>query len=125
MAYPNLQNEDQELIKIKTKDDEIKDLKNKKEKHDHENILKSLKIDNDHYRKKCNPLNKKKKLLIITEILIGSASKVTSSTLSILNPSADFNISSSAALLTSIAILITNEYISNLKKMVFIITRLD
>ena len=44
MAYPNL-NGDPELLKIK-RDDEIKNLKYQKEKHDHENILKSLKIDN-------------------------------------------------------------------------------
>ena len=37
---------DPELLKIKTRDDEIKNLKYQKEKHDHENILQSLKIDN-------------------------------------------------------------------------------
>ena len=35
------------MLKSKTKDDEIKNLKNKTEKHDHENILKSLKIDDE------------------------------------------------------------------------------
>ena len=35
-----------------------RNLKNQTEKHDHENILKSLKIDNEYYRKKS--LNKKK-----------------------------------------------------------------
>ena len=44
--YPNLNNEP-ELLKIKTRDDEIKNLKYQTEKHDHENILKSLKIDNE------------------------------------------------------------------------------
>ena len=39
------------LLKVKTKDDEIKDLKYKAEKHDYENILKSLEIDNDYYKK--------------------------------------------------------------------------
>ena len=47
--------------------------------------------------------------------MIGSASTVNSSSLKILNPSADIVISSSTALLTSIAILITNENISKLK----------
>ena len=51
-----------ELLKIKTKDDEIKDLKNGTEKHDYENLLKSLKIDNEYYRKKYKSLNKKKHL---------------------------------------------------------------
>ena len=40
-TYPNLNNEP-ELLKIKTRDDEIKNLKYQTEKHDHENILKSL-----------------------------------------------------------------------------------
>ena len=45
-AYPKL-NKDPELLKMKTKDDESKDLKYRAEKHDHDNILKSFKIDND------------------------------------------------------------------------------
>ena len=60
-------------------------------------------------------MNKKKILLIITEILVGSASTVSSSTMGLNNPGAGVIISSSTALLTSIAILITNEYISKLK----------
>ena len=103
------------MLKIKTKDDEIKDLKYKTEKHDHENILKSLKIDNEYCKKKYKSLNKKKILLIITEILVGSASAVGSSTMGLINPSAGIIISSSTALLTSNAILITNEHIIKLK----------
>ena len=49
-TYPNLNN-DPELLKIKTKDDEIEDLKERTEKHDHENSLKSLNIDNESYKK--------------------------------------------------------------------------
>ena len=90
-------------------------MKYTQEKHDHENILKSLKVDNEYYKNKYKNLNKKKVLLIITEILIGSASTVGSSSMAIINPAAGINISSSTALLTSIAILITNEYISKLK----------
>ena len=112
--YPDLKNEP-ELLKIKTRDDEIKNLKYQTEKHDHENILKSLKVDNEYYKKKYKNLNKKKVLLIITEILVGSASTVGSSTMGLINPGAGIIISSSTALLTSIAILITNEYISKLK----------
>ena len=47
--------------------------------------------------------------------MIGSASTISSSTLAISNPSDSFFIPSSTALLTSIAILITSEYISKLK----------
>ena len=46
---------------------------------------------------------------------MGSASTVNSNTLASLNPSVGNNFSSGTALLTSIAILITNEYISKLK----------
>ena len=49
-TYPNINNEP-ELLKIKTRDDEIKKLKFQTERHDHGNILKSLKIDKDSYRK--------------------------------------------------------------------------
>ena len=50
-SYPGLKNEP-ELLKIKTRDDEIKILKYQNEKHNLEKILKSLKIDNEYYRKK-------------------------------------------------------------------------
>ena len=53
-TYPNLNN-DPELLKRKTKDDEIKNLKYETEKHDHEKFLKSAKIDNECYRRKINP----------------------------------------------------------------------
>ena len=112
--YPDLKNEP-ELLKIRTRDDEIKHLKYQTEKHDFDNILKSLKNDNEYYKKKYKNLNKKKVFLIITEILVGAGSAVGSSTMGLINPGAGIIISSSTALLTSIAILITNEYISKLK----------
>ena len=65
-------------------------------------------------KKKYKSLNKKI-LLIITEILFRSGSAIGSSTLGLINPSVGIVISSSTALLTSIAILITIEYISKLK----------
>ena len=114
-GYPNLKTDDVDLMKIKTKDDQLKELQYKTEKHDHENILKSLKNDNESIKKKYKSLNKKKILLIITEILIGSGSAIGTSTMGLINPSVGIVISSSTALLTSIAILITNEYISKLK----------
>ena len=56
-GYPNLKTDDVELLKIKTKDDQLKELPYKTEKHDHENILKSLKINNDYYKKEYKSLN--------------------------------------------------------------------
>ena len=74
MAYPNLNiYEEPKLLKFETKDDELKELQYKSEKHDHENLLKSLKIDNEYYKEKNKNLNKKEVLLITTEILTGSA----------------------------------------------------
>ena len=113
-TYPDLQNEP-ELLKIKTRDDEINNLKYTQEKHDYENILKSLKADNESIKKKYKSLNKKKILLIITEILVGGGSAIGTSTMGLINPSVGIVILSSTSLLTSIAILMTNEYISKLK----------
>ena len=113
-TYPDLKNEP-ETLKIKTKDDQFKEVQYRQEKYHHENILKSLKVDNEYYRKKYKNLNKKKILLIITELLVGAGSAVGSSSMALINPGAGIVISSSTALLTSIAILITNEYISKLK----------
>ena len=113
-TYPDLKNEP-ELLKIKTQSDEIKNLKYQTENHDFENMLKSLKSDNEYYKKKYKSLNKKKILLFITEILVGSGSAIGTSTTSLINPSIGVVLTSNSALLTSIAILITNEYISKLK----------
>ena len=110
-TYPDLKS-GPELLKIKTKDDQLKELQYKTEKHDFENILKSLKKDNESYKRKYISLNKKKILLIITEILVGSGSAICTSTMSIKNPGIGIVLTSSTALLTSLAILITNEYIS-------------
>ena len=51
-------NKKPELMKIKTRDDGTKNLKYQTEKHDHENILESLKIDNEYYKNKYKGLNK-------------------------------------------------------------------
>ena len=54
-------------------------------------------------------------MLIIHKFFVGSASTVGSSTMGLINPGAGTIISSRTALLTSIAILITNEHFSKLK----------
>ena len=114
ITYPTLKKEP-DLLKTKTRDDEIKKFKYQTEKHVHENILKSLKIDKEYYKQRHRIFSKKKVLLIIPGILFGSASTISSSTMGLINPGAGIIVSSSTALLTSIAILITNEHISNLK----------
>ena len=65
--------------------------------------------------KKYRSSNRKRIHLIITEFLIGFASTIGSGFLAVLNPSAGNVISGSTALSTSIAILITNEYMSKSK----------
>ena len=47
--------------------------------------------------------------------MIGSGSAISTSTMSLINPSIGIVLTSSTAFLTSLAILITNEYISKLK----------
>ena len=47
--------------------------------------------------------------------MIGSGSAISTSTMSLINPNIGIVLTSSTALLTSLAILITNEYISKLK----------
>ena len=101
---------------MKTKDDEIKGLKNKTEKHDNENILKSLKIDNEYYKKKYKGLNKKKFFLIVSEILIGSVGLGVGSGLTLwgLAP-IGITCAGSISFLSSFSTLFTNEYFSRLK----------
>ena len=48
--YPNL-NSEPEMLKIKKGDDEINNLKYQTGKHDHGNILKYLKNDNEYLKK--------------------------------------------------------------------------
>ena len=50
MTYPIIR--EPETLKTKRRDDENKSLKKQTEKHDHEILLKSLKFDNDYYKKK-------------------------------------------------------------------------
>ena len=58
-THPKINNEP-ELLKIKTRDDEIKNWKYQTEKHDHENILQSLKVDNEYLKKSTKNGTKRK-----------------------------------------------------------------
>ena len=60
MAYPIL-SKDPEMPKTKTKGDENKDFKYKTEKHDFENLIKSLKNVNEYHRKKDDSSFKEKR----------------------------------------------------------------
>ena len=66
-TYPTLNNEP-ELLETKTRHDEFKNLKYQTEK---QNMLKSLKIDNEYFNKKNTSFRNQKVILIITETLIG------------------------------------------------------
>ena len=46
-----MKTDDPEMFKMKTKSNEIKDLKKNTKKHDHEKTLKSFKIDNEYYKR--------------------------------------------------------------------------
>ena len=52
MSYPNLKNEDRTLLNVTTEADEIRERKEKTERHEVEKNLKSLENDNEYYRKK-------------------------------------------------------------------------
>ena len=93
----------------------MKDVKYKTEEHNQENILKSFKFDNENNKKKYRSFHKKKVYLIITEDLVGLGSAISTSTLSVVNSGIVIIITSSTALLSSVAIFVTNEYISILK----------
>ena len=114
-TYPNLNNEP-EFLTINSRDDEIRNLKYQSEKYNYENILKSLKIDNDYCKKKYKSLNKKKAFMIVSEILIGGVGLSVGSGLTIsgLAP-VGIMCASSISFLSSLSTLITNEYISKLK----------
>ena len=112
---PNI-NKETELLKIKTRDDEIKNLNLQTVKHDHEKFLKSLKIDNEFYKKKYRSLQKKKVIMVVSEILSGSVGLGVGSGL-IISGLAPVGIlcASSNSFLSSISTLITNEFFSKLK----------
>ena len=117
MAYPTFI-KDPELLKIKTKGEQLKELQYKTEKHDYENILKSLKIDGEYYKKKYKSLNEKKVFMIVSQILFSTAGLTVGSglTLSWLARVGLF-CASSISFLTSVSILNTNKYICKLKKL--------
>ena len=100
------------LLKVKTKEDEIKDLKFKAEKHDYENILKSREID--YYKNKS--VNKKKIYISILEILAGASGVVVGSTLTATGVGTQIGlpIAGVSSFVISVAVLFTNEYFSRL-----------
>ena len=102
-------------METRTKDEEIIKLKPKTEKHDHEKTSKCLKIDIEYCKKEDKNLDEKIPKFFIRDFLLGSATTITTSKLSLLNPSVGIIISSSTAILTSIATFFTKEYFSQLK----------
>ena len=114
-TYAILNNEP-EMLKIKTRDDEIENFKKQTEKHDHENIIKSLKIVNGYYKKEYKSLNKKKIIMIVSEILFGVVGLGVGSGLTIsgLAP-VGIMCASSLSFLYSFSTLITNEHFSKLR----------
>ena len=115
-TYPILNESEATLLKTKRKDDEIKDLIYRFEKHEYENILKSPKIDNDYYKKKFKSLNKKKIFMIVSEILIGVGVLSIGSGLTISGIAPVGMVTAgSISFLSSISTLTTNENFSKLE----------
>ena len=116
MSYPKINN-DPELLKVKTRDDEMKDMKYKTEKYDHENIIKSLKIDKDHSNQNYSK-RKKKKIFITTLKRLTSASGLAvgrSLTVTGVGASIGVPVAGCTSILPSVATLFTNEYFSKFK----------
>ena len=112
-TYPNLKIEPK-LLKNKPRDDEIINLKYRSEKHDNEKILKSLKTDNEYYRKIDKNLNKKKVIMIVTEILIESIGLGVGNGLTISRIArVDITCTCSISFLSSVSTLITNDVFQN------------
>ena len=108
-------NGDPKRLKTKTRDGEIKELKNKTKNHDYEIFLRTLNIDN-HYQKKEWKHFSKKSTLSLPESLLESSSTILSSTISSINPSTPVPIESSSTLMTSLANLIMKGSIRKLKR---------
>ena len=66
-------------------------------------------------RRNEKSLNQKKVLIFVTGTLLELGSAITTSTMSLTNSTIGLVLTSSTASLTSLAILITNEYLSKLK----------
>ena len=115
MVHPKI-NGDPEVSKVKTKDDQLKELQYKTESLDYGVILQNLKIDNDYYKKKYKSLNNKKVFTIVSENLIGSVGLGVGSGLTVsgLAP-VGIMCASSISFLSSLSTLNTNEYFSKLK----------
>ena len=114
-TYPNL-NCDPDYLKIKRGDDEIKDLRYTNENHHYGNILKSFKIDNEHYKTKIKSLIKKKIFMIISKILIGVTGLSVGSGLTISGIApVGITCAGGISFLSSISTIITIEYFSGLK----------
>ena len=64
-TYPNINNQP---YLLKKKDDEIKNVKYQTEKHDHENILKSLKIDSEYYKESIKVQIKRKNFWLFQKV---------------------------------------------------------
>ena len=92
-------------------------MKYRTEKHDYENILKSLEIDNDYYKKKYKSVNKKKIYISILEILAGASGVVVGSTLTATGVGTQIGVpvAGVSSFAISVAVLFTNEYFSRLK----------
>ena len=114
--YPILPNE-VSILKVKTKDDKIEDLKYKAEKHDYENILKSLEFDSDYYKKKYKSVNKKKIYISVLKILAGASGVVVGSSLTATGVGTQVGapIAGASSFVISVAVLFTNEFFSKLK----------
>ena len=108
MSVASLENENSNLLKLTTKVDEIKYLKDKRKHTIMKTFWRVLRLIMIFIKKSINVWKKNKALLTIAEILLGLGSAITTSALSKLNPTVGTVLTTNTDLITSIAILILN-----------------
>ena len=115
MDYPKLKNEDPTFLKKQAETMKLKSWDMKQKSPIMKINWRGLNLITIITKGSLRIWIKRKFFLFIADFLIESAPTVSSSTIKLLDPSAGALISSSTALLSSIAILITNEHILKLK----------
>ena len=107
-----------DLISVRKKDNDIRDLQYKYIKFNYEGVIKKLIDDEEKFKKKYKALNTKKGVSTITRIITGILGVTSGITLTAtgVGAIAGVVIIGSTGVLISIAVTIINEYISKLKE---------
>ena len=70
MSHSNWKNEDHTLVEITTRVNKINQIKYKRGRHDHENFLKSHRLDNDFFKRKYKSVNKESNCIYFWKFVV-------------------------------------------------------